>query len=178
MAALDNEGLLVVGSVVRPQGLKGLLRVASFSGEEGSWRFSERLYLRRAPAEGPREFRVLEARPHRGCLLVRLEGLATIDEAEGFRGAEVLVEKAALRKADDEYFWHELMGLSVFSESLDYLGKITGIIQTGSNDVYVVTLGDREILIPATHEVVKEIDLKGGKMVVSPLEGLLDPDAV
>lgn len=176
MQRASAEDLLPVGRVVRPQGLKGLLRVLSYSGEAGSWHRAPRLYLKAGREQRPQQFRVEEVRPHKGFLLLQLEGLVTIDEAERFRGAEVLVEKTGLSKGDDEYFWYELIDLKVFSDSQKYLGELTDIIQTGSNDIYVVRHEDREILIPATHEVVKEIDLEGGRMVVSPIEGLLESD--
>lgn len=150
----------------------------SYSGDEGSWHRAPRLYLRAGRGQGQQAFKVREVRPHKGFLLVQLQGVATIEDAERLRGAEVFVEKAGLTKADGEFFWYEIIDLRVFSATQEYLGKVTDIIRTGSNDVYVVREGDREILIPAVEEVVKEIDLKGGKMIVSPLGGLLESNEV
>jgi 16S rRNA processing protein RimM len=110
---------------------------------------------------------------------MRLKGISSIAEAEKYRGAKILVPKQALKKeADGEYFWYELLGLAVYLESGRCLGEIAQIIPTGSNDIYVVREGEAEILIPGTHEVVREIDLEGRKMIISPMEGLLDLDEV
>jgi 16S rRNA processing protein RimM len=122
---------------------------------------------------------VASVTPHKTVFLLKLEGLDSLDLAEKYRGADVLIRKETLaRKDDEEYFWHELLGLEVRLDSGEYLGTLSRIIPTGSNDIYVVKDGKRESLIPATYEVVKEIDLDAGKMTVSPLEGLLELDEV
>jgi 16S rRNA processing protein RimM len=117
---------------------------------------------------------VISITPYKGMTLLRLEGISTLEEAEGYRGADVLVEKAGLRRGEDEYFWYELIGLEVRLETGEALGTIFRIIATGANDIYVVRRGKREILVPATSEVVKAIDLESGTMIISPMEGLLD----
>ena len=61
-----------------------------------------------------------------------------------------------------------------FLDNGEYLGVVSQIIPAGGNEIYVVKKGDREILLPAARPVVKHIDLKSGKMIVSALEGLLD----
>jgi len=98
-----------------------------------------------------------------------------LTDAEKYRAADILVRKDALPlKEEDEYFWHELLGLEVFLENGEYLGPISDIIATGSNDIYVIKKGKSEVLIPATHEIIKNIDLELGKMMIHPIEGLLD----
>jgi 16S rRNA processing protein RimM len=80
-----------------------------------------------------------------------------------------------LPKPDEgEYYWADLIGLRVSTEAGDDLGTLREIIETGSNDVYVVKGACREFLIPATDDVVRGIDLDAGTMTVSPLEGMLD----
>ena len=79
---------------------------------------------------------------------------------------------------EGEYFWGELLDLDVYSDAGEYLGKLSRIIPTGSHDIYLVSKGNKEILIPAVYEVVKEIDLEGCKMIISAMEGLLDLDEI
>jgi 16S rRNA processing protein RimM len=76
--------------------------------------------------------------------------------------------------AEGEFYWCDLLGLKVVTDLGEFLGTLTDIIATGSNDVYVVKNDSREYLIPALADVVLEVDLDEGKMVVSPPEGLLD----
>jgi len=78
----------------------------------------------------------------------------------------------------DEYFWHELIGLRVYLASGRYLGTVEDVLPTAGNDIYVVREGKEEFLIPAVREVVQRIDLEGGKMILSEMEGLLDLNEV
>jgi 16S rRNA processing protein RimM len=100
------------------------------------------------------------------------------DQVESYRGAEILIRKAAVSRDKDEYFWHELIGLRVFLETGRYLGTVKEIVPTAANDIYVVREGKEEFLIPAIHDVVKAIDLESGKMIISEVEGLLDLNEV
>ena len=110
---------------------------------------------------------------------MKLEGLNTLEEAEKYRGAAILIRKdIVLRAGDAEYFWHELIGLEVYLSGGEYVGTIKHILPTGSNDIYVVQEGKREVLIPATHDVVKEIDLINNRMIISEGEGLRDLNEV
>ena len=106
---------------------------------------------------------------------MRLSGLESIEQAEIFKGAEIFIRRDSLAKTDeDEFFWYELLGLEVYLVTGEYLGVIRGILPTGSNDVYVVRDQGREFLIPAIHQVVKEVNIPQKRMVISPIEGLLD----
>jgi 16S rRNA processing protein RimM len=100
------------------------------------------------------------------------------DQAEAYRGAEILIPKTAVNRDEDEYFWHELIGLRVYVETGRYLGTVQDILPTAANDIYVVREGREEFLIPAIHDVVKAIDLESGKMIISEVEGLLDLNEV
>jgi 16S rRNA processing protein RimM len=73
---------------------------------------------------------------------------------------------------EGEFFHFQLLGLRVISQLGEELGHLTEIIQTGSNDVYLVSDGKGEVLIPAVSQVVQQIDLDAGVMVVELIEGL------
>ena len=103
----------------------------------------------------------------KNILVIKIRGIDRIDQAEKIAGQEICVRKTDLNPTDDEeYYWHELIGLAVMDESGASVGVLTAIIPTGANDVYVVTAGDNEMLLPATVEVVREIDLEKGVMTV------------
>jgi len=90
-------------------------------------------------------------------------------------GKEVFVPEEALPPtAEGEYYYYQLIGLRVEGVDGRAFGVLRAILDTGSNDVYVVKGDDREILIPAIAEVIREVDLQHGKMIVDPPEGLLD----
>ncbi len=121
---------------------------------------------------------VFSLKSHKNIFLMRLEGLNSRDDAEQFREAEIFIRKESLAREEGEYYWYELLGLEAYLDTGEYLGRIKHIISAGSNDVYVIQEGGRELLIPATHEVVREIDLENRKIIISPMEGLLDLNEV
>lgn len=174
MNPVPEDRLLLVGRVVQPHGLRGLLKIFAYAGSDAAFVKAKTVFLR--PQDGEcREFTLNFAHPAKSRFIVKLGELSSLADAEKYRGADILVEMNALpAKEEDEYFWYELMGMDVFLESGEYLGFVSHIMATGSNDIYVVSKGTGEVLIPATHEIVREIDLKLGKMVVRAVEGLLD----
>ena len=92
-----------------------------------------------------------------------------------YRGAIIYADKSLLASLPEEvYFYDQLIGLAVCTEDGNSIGRITDIFPTGSNDVYAVKGPDKEYLIPAIHDVIKEINLKEGKIIIQALEGLLD----
>jgi len=165
--------LLLIGKVLRPHGLEGLLRVRSFARSEASFRQTSEVLVR--PAGGEiHACKVVSANPHKNIILMKLEGVNSLEEAEKLREAEVLIPTEAIPREEGEYFWHELIGLKVFQNTGEYIGDISRIIPAGGGEIYVVGRGKKEILVPATYEVVKEIDLEKGTMTISPMEGLLN----
>ena len=178
MSKVSPEDLLLMGKVVRPHGIEGALRIKSYAQSEESFLNAGTVFLRSSPGE-TREYAVASVRPHKNILLIKLEGLNTLEEAETYRGAAILIKRDSLpREGDGEYFWHELIGLEVYLSGGDYVGILKHILPTGSNDIYVVQEGRSEVLIPAIHEVVKEIDLINNRMIISEVEGLLDLNEV
>ena len=172
------EKLLLAGKVVRPHGLDGRLKIRSYAQSEKSFLQSGAIFLK-PRSGGPRTFTVLSVKPHKNNLLLTLKGLDSLKEAEEYRGAAVFIRRDSLVPEDkDEYFWFDLIGLKVYLNTGKYIGTIHHILPTGGNDVYVVREGETEVLVPAIHEVVKEIDLDARKMIITEMEGLLDLNEV
>lgn len=169
----SSSDLLLVGKVIRPHGLKGLLRIMAYAGPEASFLEAETVLFKTVSGEN-RKCTVTSVTPHKNFFLMGVEEVSSADEAEAYRGAEILVQKETVTREDDAFFWYELLGLNVFLDTGEYLGSISQILTTGSNDIYVVKDGEKEIYVPALYEVITQIDLENGKMTISPMEGLLD----
>jgi len=174
---LSNIGLrdlILIGHVIRPQGITGLLRIVSYAQSRETFLQAGSVFLDKAQNE-LEEREVIDIRPHGSLYLLRLSGLNLIDQAEIFRGAGIYIRKDSLIKSDeDEFFYYELLGLDVYLITGQYLGVLKEIFPTGGNDVYVVESQGKEFLIPAIHQVVKEINIPQKRMVISPIKGLLD----
>jgi 16S rRNA processing protein RimM len=172
------ENLLLIGKIARPHGLDGLLRIRSYAQSEESFLNAGTVFLRRVSGE-LHDYKVISVKPHKNIFLMKLEGLSSLEDAERNRGAMILIRKASLSpKGKEEYFFHELIGLKVYLNSGKFIGTIEHVLPTGSNDIYVVRKGKKEVLIPAIHDVVEEIDLGNQRMTVFEMEGLLDLNAV
>ncbi len=101
-------------------------------------------------------------------------GIPDIESASGLRGSSVCISRAEIVLEENEFFCDQIIGLPVFTTEGEMLGKVAEILETGGNDVYVVRRHAKEYLLPAIKDVVREIDLDQGRIVVKPLPGLLD----
>jgi 16S rRNA processing protein RimM len=168
--ALENA--LLVGEVVGLHGLRGVLKLRSYADSPAF--FAPGLRLQMETLQGQAiSGSVAWAKPHGKGLLLALEGVDDRKAAEAFVGCRLHVSKAALPELEEgTYYWFELIGLSVRTTQGRYLGTLSAIVPTGSNDVYVVRNGDDEILVPALASVVQMIDRSEGRMEVTLPEGL------
>lgn len=169
--------LVPIGRIVRPHGLQGAVRVFPYGETLGLLESGERLYVSAEGTSGggARRLTFLYGRQQGKFWVVELEGISSREEAEALQRAEISVPVDRLPKTEDgEYYYYQLIGLAV--ETLDGkpLGVLRSIIETGSNDVYVVEGEVGEVLIPAIDEIIREVDLEGGRMRVDLPEGLVE----
>lgn len=160
---------LAIGRVVRPFGLRGELRVQLMT------EYPEQLGRLRTVYLGPeaQPWQVEAVRLHQEAALLKLVGCDDRTAAEMLRGALVQIAlKDAVPLKDDEYYEHQIIGLQVVEEDGTPLGKLTEIITTGANDVFVIIGPGGELLLPAIESVILDIDLDNGQMVVHVLDGL------
>lgn len=165
----------LVGKVVSVWGIKGELKIFPLV-DSPDFFLGRRRLIFRSPDGSVIEHEVSGASLIRNMVRVALRGLSDRRAAESFRDYEVLVPESELPALEeDHYYYFQLEGLRVLTESGTLLGVLTEVIETGSNDVYVVRDDTgKEVLVPAIRDVVKRIDLEGGEMIISPLEGMLD----
>jgi len=161
---------LAIGRVARPWGTQGELKVEIMTD------FPDRFALLRKVYLGPKAvpFALEGFRLHKGSALLKLEGCHDRAAVEKLRGQLVQIPiEEAMPLEEDEYYEHQIVGLAVWTVGGEYLGTVDEIIFTGSNDVYVVRGEGREILIPAIENVVLEINLAKGRLIVEMMEGLI-----
>ncbi len=157
---------LPIGKVVRTHGLRGHLKVVPYGETFSSLGAGEMItvYL---PEGNTLDLTVEEVRPHQKAFLLLSREIRTAEEAHNLVGAECCVPESRLSPAaPGEFYWYQLIGLDVVSTEGQRLGTLEEIVETGSNDVYVVRQGEEEILIPAIEEVVREVDLQRRLMTV------------
>lgn len=170
----EHHKLIAVGRVTGTHGIKGQLRLQSYSGNLESLTAARTITLR-LPDGNLREFALRRAADHGGVFLLTLAGFDNINQVLNLVGSELCLQRDQLPAPDEgEYYWQDLLGLAVVTDAGVPLGTISDILETGANDIYVVTGTGHEYLIPAVASVVNTVDLTAKTMTITPLEGLLD----
>lgn len=164
---------LEVGQIVNTNGLKGLLKVNPFT--DDITRFERLKTILVEHKKELFEFEIESVRYQKKQVLLKLKGIDTIEEAEKYREDYLKINRNKEEKLpEDTYYIVDLIGLDVYTENGELLGKLDDIFSTGSNDVYVVKNSEgKQILLPAISDVIKNIDLEQKKIVVNLIEGLL-----
>ncbi len=170
---MEKEDFIVIAKITGVHGLKGKLKVYSYSGTLSSIKPGIKVLVKN---KGEKKFlTVSEVSEQNKKFLILFDEITTFDDANKYTGSKILIENSALPELQEGvYYWKDLIGLKVSSVDGEFYGEIKTIMETGSNDVYVVKDGKDEILIPAIASVVKEIDLDQGIVLVELPEGLLD----
>lgn len=107
-------------------------------------------------------------------VILKFKGIDDINEVEKYKKRSLYVTRAnAVKLKKDEYFIADLIGMDVWEEDGTKLGSLKDVIETGANDVYVISLEDgKELLLPAIKECILEIDIENKQMKVHVMEGL------
>ncbi len=162
-----------IGQIVNTNGLKGVVKVNPFTDDIS--KFEDLKYVYIQLKSELKKVKIEQVRYNKNQVLIKLEGIDSIEEAEKYRNFYLKTEKESQEDlGEDTYYIVDLIGLDVYSDKNEYLGKIEDVFPTGSNDVYVVkdNLG-KQILIPAIADVVKKVDLKNKKMIINLIPGLI-----
>ena len=166
------DDFIEIGEIVKPQGVRGCMKALSYLESVGVLEGLDALLVRKA-GEAAASYRPRKIEARKNFLFLELEGMDEMDAARKLVGGRILVPSNRLKKLPEgEYYWRDLIGLKVVTDAGEALGTVESIFPTGSNDVYVCRGGSREILLPAIGDVIREIDLEKGVMVVRLLEGL------
>lgn len=170
----DQDELVPVGKIVGTHGVRGLLKLFSYSGNAQSLQAAKTVYLKGRDGS-LRDFEFTRVSSHTTGFIIGFAGFTDINQVEFMIGSELCLKQSQLPALDEgEYYWRDLLGLTVITEQGVALGTIADIFETGSSDVYVVRGGDKEYLIPAIADVVAKVDISGRTMIITPLDGLLD----
>ena len=154
-----------MGRVSAPYGVRGWFRVQGFTGELDGLAAYPRWWLGHDPSY--REYPVAEWRVHGGALVARLEGVSDRKEAEALWGLDIAIPRDQLPPAaENEFYWADLIGLEVVNLQGEPLGRVTDMIETGANDVMVVQGAERQRLIPYLQDVILQVSLKEGRVLV------------
>jgi 16S rRNA processing protein RimM len=184
--AVDKQASDPANKPVSPEDMIGIGRVAGTFSFDGTLRvfpttdFPERFKkMKRVKLERGgdiEEYAVESARPHKGMYLLKLSGIDSMEKAQEYKNAQLVIGQDELMPLPEgEYYHFQLEGLKVIDEERGLLGQVSEVLGTGANDVYVIQ-SDRfgEVLIPAIKDVILGVDLAAGEIKVRLLPGLLE----
>ncbi len=168
------QNLLEIGQVVNSYGIKGFLKVVPYTDDITRYDDLKTVYIEKN--KKLEEVEIEEVRYHKNLVLLKLKGIDDIDATLKYKNCIIKIDrKNAVDLPEDSYFIVDLIDMEVYTDEAKFLGKITDVFPTGSNDVYVVKdeLG-KQVLLPAIGEVIKNVDVANKKMIVHLIEGLGD----
>lgn len=156
------------GKIVNTHGLKGEVKVYSYTDNEKKILKLKKVYIR------GKEYKVESMRLQKQMFLMKLQGVDDIDQTKFLMNEMCFREVEKNESNDDEgYFIKDLVGIEVIDESGNTIGTLKEVFRTGANDVYeVVDKNNKSIYLPAIKKVIKSIDISSHKMTVELMEGL------
>lgn len=170
------QDLITIGKILKARGIHGELKVLPLT--DFLERFNElKDVILTSPDGNDVKCKVNSVRYHKGCALLCFEGCSTIDEAKRLINWSVRIPKDLARELPSgRYYWSDLIGITVHSDAGFLVGEIIDVFSTGSNDVFVIKGRKKELLIPATLEIVKDVDVKNKRMTIHIIKGLIGDD--
>ncbi|MEU7003092.1 ribosome maturation factor RimM [Nonomuraea sp. NPDC046570] len=165
---------LVVGRIGRPHGVRGEVTVEVRT-DDPELRFEAGAVLVTDPASaGP--LTIESRRWHQGVLLIGFAGVTSRDEAEELRNTMLVIDSSEVQPLDDpdEFYDHQLIGLSVVTVDGTAVGEVTDVLHHGQDLLVVRRPAAAEAYIPFVKPLVPEVDLQAGRLVVDPPPGLLE----
>lgn len=162
-----------IGQIVNTFGIKGTFKVNAFTDDPLEFEKLKTILIEKN--KRLLEFEIEEAKLHKNQVLLKLKGINDINEAEKYKGCYIKLPREKAKKLpENTYFIADLIGIEVFTDNGELLGKVDDIYNSGSADIYVIKneLG-KQILLPGIKEVIKEIDVDNEKIIVHLIDGLI-----
>jgi len=165
---------LEVGKITNVHGLEGAFKVIPLTDDPA--RFKDLKYVFVENNDRKEKYNIEKVGFTRKHVIVKFKGIDKVSDAEKFRNKYMLVDREnAVRLPENTFFICDIIGCDVYDESGSLLGKVTEVLQTGSNDVYIVKNTDgKEYLIPALKSVVKKVSIAEKRIDVVIPEGLIE----
>ena len=175
MTKRPTNGLIEVGGVVKPHGIRGEFCIKSYADSPLLFGRVAPLYLHQG-GKPPKPFTVTSWREHKGLVLLTCRGVEDRDQAEALRGHTVSIREEELPELDEgEQYIVDMLGCRVRLEDGTEVGILEHFYENPGQDTWVIVTGDnKEVLLPAVPEFVLDVDLDAEVITIAPPEGLLD----
>lgn len=164
---------IVVGKIINTHGIRGEVKVFPLTDDVKRFDLLNYAYI------GEKKIKVhLEsAKYYKNLAILKFEEYSNINEIEKFKNELIYIdEKERIVLPENHFFIYELINSKVFDTEMNLIGILTDIIQNASNDVYVIKDDKvkKEYLIPAVKKFIIEVDIKNKKIIIDPIEGMIE----
>jgi 16S rRNA processing protein RimM len=163
-----------IGQIVNTSGLKGVVKANLFTDEITKIEEFKKVLIEKN--KELKEYEIEEVKYHRNQALIKFKDIDTIDSAESLRNCLIKVHRSSEKELPkDTFYIVDLIGLDVYTDENEKIGKIKDVfsVPSGSHDIYVVETSEKDILLPAIGDVIKDINIADNKMIVHLIEGLI-----
>jgi len=169
----DMQKYLEAGKIVSTHGIAGELKVYPWADSASSLNRITAVYW---DQDGTSSTKVVSARVHKNMLLVKLEGVDSIEAAHRYIDRTVYADRSEIRIRKGSYFVVDLLGLeAVNSTDGSRIGEICDVTNTGVQDIYHIKTDSGEVrMVPAVPAFIKNVDIESGKVEIEPIKGLFD----
>lgn len=165
---MTEKKMLEAGRLVTTHGVRGELKLQPWCDSAEFALKIKKLYMDGEP------LKLRSRRVHKNALLLTIDGVDTVEKAKFLVGKVLYFKREDAPLPENSYFIADLIGLTVFDNRTEKsIGKITDVLQRPASDIYVVTNGEDEILIPAAGDFIDSVDIDGGIMKVNTIEGMI-----
>lgn len=165
----DAPEYIAIGKILSPWGVDGSVKVQIATDFPERYAPEAHVFVAGQPAV------IEDVAWSRGKALVKLDIVHNLEASKKLQGKLLEIHRSQLNPLPDGFYYHfQLVGMQVVTTSGESLGEIVDVIASATNDTYVVRADGEEILIPATEDVIKSVDVDCGQMVIEPIKGLLD----
>lgn len=166
---------LEIGQIVSTHGVRGELRVNPWCDSPEFMKKFKTLYF---DAKGEKPVKVVSCRPHGNIVIMKLEGIDTVEEAQKLRNRTLYMARKDAKLKKGDWFIQDLMGCTVYDtddNSVVY-GTLTNVARTGANDIWYIEKNNKEYIIPAIKDVVINVDVENEIIFIRPLRGIFDEE--
>ncbi|WP_026893872.1 ribosome maturation factor RimM [Clostridiisalibacter paucivorans] len=160
-----------VGKIVNTQGIKGELKIIPLTNEKERFEDFDRVFV----GEDKEELSIDGIWYKKGFVIIKFDQYNNINDVLKYKEQFIYIDKKnAIKLPEDNYFIFDIVGLEVFDMENKYLGEVVDVLQNGGADIYVIKKEDKQYMVPAVKEFIKDINIERKCMIISPIEGLIE----
>lgn len=166
---------LETGEITGTHGVRGELRFNPWCDSPDFMKRFKTLYFDK---NGEMPIKVLSCRPHGNIVILKLDGIDTVEQAQKLRGKLLYMNRSDAKLGDGNWFVQDLIGCVVYDcdDNTKIYGEITDVAQTGANDIWYIGKDGKEYIIPAIKDVVIKVDAPNNSVFIKPLRGIFDEE--